>query len=102
VVCEAAVRAMAELAAHGTRIDLVFSTLPISLADDRSFLAAAGALLTPTGALSQVQHSWARLLPWARTAERALAEAFEEVTVSGIVWRNMPPATVTLARRPRA
>lgn len=101
VVCDGAVDAMAELAARGTTVDLVFSTLPISLAEDRSFLVAAGRLLTPGGALSQVQHSWTRVLPWARAAERALAEAFEEVVVSRTVWRNAPPATVTIARRPR-
>ena len=66
----------------------------------RSFLAAAATLLTPTGALSQVQHTWARSLPSAREAERALAEAFDEVVVSGTIWRNLPPATVTVARRP--
>ncbi|WP_018333759.1 class I SAM-dependent methyltransferase [Actinomycetospora chiangmaiensis] len=101
VMCDEAVSAMAELAASGTSVDLVFSTLPISLAEDRSFLVAAGALLTPTGALSQVQHSWTRPLPWAKAAERALGDAFEEVVVSRTIWRNVPPATVTIARRPR-
>ncbi len=101
VICDEAVDALADLAARGTRVDLVFSTLPLSLAEDCAFLAAAGALLTPTGALTQVQHSWARVLPWARAAERALHEAFEEVVVSRTVWRNAPPATVTIARRPR-
>jgi phosphatidylethanolamine/phosphatidyl-N-methylethanolamine N-methyltransferase len=101
VVCDEAVDAMADLAARGTTVDLVFSTLPISLAEDRSFLVAAGRLLTPGGALSQVQHSWTRVLPWAKAAERALAEAFEEVVVSRTIWRNAPPATVTTARRPR-
>ncbi|HEY2191002.1 MAG TPA: methyltransferase domain-containing protein [Actinomycetospora sp.] len=101
VICDEAVDALADLDARGTRVDLVFSTLPLSLAEDRGFLTAAGALLAPGGALSQVQHSWARLLPWAREAEQALHEAFEEVVVSRTVWRNAPPATVTIARRPR-
>jgi phosphatidylethanolamine/phosphatidyl-N-methylethanolamine N-methyltransferase len=102
VVCDDAVSAMADLAERGTTVDLVFSTLPISLAEDRSFLVAAGKLLAPTGALSQVQHSWTRVLPWAKAAERALADAFEEVVVSSTIWRNAPPATITIARRPRA
>ncbi|MFC5062894.1 class I SAM-dependent methyltransferase [Actinomycetospora atypica] len=101
VVCDEAVDAMADLAARGVTVDLVFSTLPISLAEDRSFLVAAGRLLSPGGALSQVQHSWTRVLPWAKAAERALAEAFEEVVVSRTIWRNAPPATITIARRPR-
>ena len=101
VVCDEAVDVMADLAARGTTVDLVFSTLPISLVDDRSFLVAAGRLLTAGGALSQVQHSWTRVLPWAKAAERALAEAFEDVVVSPTIWRNAPPATVTIARRPR-
>ncbi len=101
VVCAEAVVALADLATRETRVDLVFSTLPLSLAEDRGFVAAAAALLTPGGALTQVQHSWARLLPWARAAEQALHEVFEEVVVSRTVWRNAPPATVTIARRPR-
>ena len=101
VVCADATDTLADLAERGTRADLVFSTLPISLAEDHAFLVAAGALLTPTGALSQVQHSWARLLPWARAAGRALEAAFEEVVVSRTIWRNAPPATVTIARRAR-
>lgn len=101
VVCADAGKALAGLAEHDVALDLVFSTLPLSFAEDRSFLSAAGALLSPTGAFSQVQHSWTRPLPWAKEAERALRAAFEEVVVSRTVWRNAPPATITIARRPR-
>lgn len=101
VICDEVIDALADLDARGVQVDLVFSTLPLSLTEDCGFLGAAGALLAPTGALTQVQHSWARLLPRARAAEAALHEAFEEVVVSRTVWRNAPPATVTIARRPR-
>ncbi len=103
VLCEDAHDTVRRLAAEGVRIDLVFCALPWSLTapPETTIFASLAPLLTPTGAVSQVQHSWVRPLSVARRVRRNLATYFEEVTASRTVWRNVPPAVVYIARRPR-
>lgn len=53
------------------------------------------------GALTQLGYAVTR---WAPPARRQLAELhgrFEEVSTSRTVWRNLPPAVIHVARRPR-
>lgn len=103
VICRDAREVVRRLSADGVRVDLVFSTLPISVTAPpaTTIFAELGALLSPTGAVTQIQHSWVRPLPIARQVRRNLETHFEEVLISRTVWHNPPPAVVYLARRPR-
>ena len=58
-------------------------------------------VLAPGGVFTQFGYTWTR---WAPPARRQLADLrahFAEVTTSRTVWRNLPPAIVNEARRPR-
>ncbi len=93
------------LAARGlTAADHVVSGLPWS-----AFAGPAGhdlvdtiaSALAPDGVYTQFTYAWTR---WAPPASRQLAQlraAFDEVVVTRTVWRNVPPASVYLSRRPR-
>lgn len=60
----------------------------------------AGAM-APDGAFTQFAYTWTRWAPPARRQHADLKATFEETVVSRTVWRNLPPAVVYLARRPR-
>jgi phosphatidylethanolamine/phosphatidyl-N-methylethanolamine N-methyltransferase len=101
VVCADADTLPAVLAERGiTGVDAVVSGLPwIAYAHDLH-AAIAGALV-PHGVFTQFAYSWTR---WAPPARRQLADLrthFADVTTSRIVWRNLPPAVVHRAGRPR-
>lgn len=57
--------------------------------------------MTSTAAFTQIAYAATRWAPPARQELADLRAAFQEVTLSRTVWRNLPPALVYLARRPR-
>ncbi|MGH3978968.1 MAG: hypothetical protein ACRDRZ_08210 [Pseudonocardiaceae bacterium] len=61
----------------------------------------AGRFDGPRGALTQLGYAATRWAPPARRQLGELRSSFEEVTITRTVWRNLPPAVVYLARRPR-
>ena len=53
------------------------------------------------GAYTQAAYAVTRWASPARRQLRQLQASFEEVVVSKTIWRNVPPARVYIARRPR-
>jgi phosphatidylethanolamine/phosphatidyl-N-methylethanolamine N-methyltransferase len=85
--------------------DAVISGLPwvaYSLGPDgRGLHDVIAQALAPTGVFTQFAYTWTR---WAPPARRQLADLrahFAEVTITPTIWRNLPPAVVYQARRPR-
>lgn len=86
------------------RADTIVSGLPWAAfpADlQRSLLDAVTASLSPTGAFVTFAYLHALTLRPARRFRCRLGETFEEVVTSQTVWRNVPPALIYFARRPR-
>ena len=101
-VAHADARSLAQvLAERGIdRVDAVVSGLPW-IAHSPELHAAIAATLAPDGVFTQFAYTWTR---WARPARRQLSDLrfhFADVTTSRTVWRNLPPAAVHRARRPR-
>ncbi|MFR9801586.1 class I SAM-dependent methyltransferase [Pseudonocardia sp. RS010] len=86
-----------------TRADAVVTSLPWTLLPQRrrdALLDAVAASLAPEGLATAVVTRTA--LPGrVRDLRRAFEARFGEVTVLPTVWRNLPPAAVLVARRPR-
>jgi phosphatidylethanolamine/phosphatidyl-N-methylethanolamine N-methyltransferase len=102
VVCGAAAELPAILAARGiTAVDLVVSGLPWS-AFSEPIVGEVARALSPAGAFTQFSYAWTRWAPPARTRHAQLRAAFDEVLVTRTIWRNLPPAFVYVARRPRS
>ncbi|GII78853.1 hypothetical protein Sru01_38350 [Sphaerisporangium rufum] len=105
VVVGDAARLPALLADQGLgRAEVVVSGLPWAAfsgaLQDRLLGAIAGALAAD-GAFTTFAYVHARALPAAIAFRHRLGECFEEVVPGRTVWRNMPPAFVYHARRPR-
>jgi phosphatidylethanolamine/phosphatidyl-N-methylethanolamine N-methyltransferase len=84
--------------------DAVVSGLPwAAFPEDlqRGLLGAVTSTLSPAGAFTTFSYIHAVPLNSARRFRALLAERFEEVVRGRTVWRNMPPAFVFHARRPR-
>ncbi len=93
------------LAERGLRADVVLSGLPwaaFRTTGPTSLVHRIAAATAPGGAFSQLGYAATRWAAPARAQQEDLRSAFEEVTTSRTVWRNVPPAVVHLARRPRA
>ncbi|MGH3788361.1 MAG: class I SAM-dependent methyltransferase [Pseudonocardiaceae bacterium] len=106
VVCgeaEDAPKFLAERGAHSA--DVIISTLPWApfalSAVQRPLLAILAESLAGGGAYTQAAYSWTRWAPAARRQMQQLRANFEEVVISETIWRNVPPARVYIARRPR-
>lgn len=85
------------------RADAVVTSLPWTLLPHRrrdALLDAIATALTPEGMATAVLTRTA-LPNRARELRRAFEARFAEVTMTPTVWRNLPPAAVLLARRPR-
>ncbi|WP_327045731.1 methyltransferase domain-containing protein [Microbispora sp. NBC_01189] len=85
--------------------DVIVSGLPwaaFSAGHQATLLRAAVGALAPGGAFTTFSYVHARALPAALRFRRALTASFEEVVAGRTVWRNLPPAFVYHARRPRA
>lgn len=85
--------------------DVIISTLPWApfapSATPRPLLAILVDSLVGGGAYTQAAYAWTRWAPPARRQLRQLRASFEEVVISETIWRNVPPARVYIARRPR-
>ncbi len=105
-VAEADAEALPEIVASRalTAADVVVSSLPWASfgagTQDRLSRAVLG-VLTPDSVFTTFAYAHAQYLPSARRFRALLAERFEEVVTSRTVWRNLPPAHVLHARRPR-
>lgn len=83
--------------------DVVLSGLPWAAWPDtppRLTDVLAGAM-RPDGALTQFGYAWTRWAPPAHRLRQRLTEAFEDVVTGPVIVRNVPPAFVHTARRPR-
>ncbi|MFI7042222.1 class I SAM-dependent methyltransferase [Microbispora rosea] len=105
LVVDNAARLPELLAARGvTAADVIVSGLPWAAfppAHQADLLRAVVASLAPGGAFTTFSYIHARALPAALRFRRRMGEAFEEVVAGRTVWRNLPPAFVYHARRPR-
>jgi phospholipid N-methyltransferase len=103
VVCEDAVRLPDLLAELGVGpVDVVVSGLPwVAYAGHPPLIESVAAVLAPTGVYTQFAYNWTRWAPPARRLLEGLRTQFEEVVTSMTVWRNLPPAVVYVARRPK-
>ncbi|GII58049.1 methyltransferase [Planotetraspora thailandica] len=84
--------------------DVIVSGLPWAAFSDShqsTLLRAVVDALSPGGAFTTFSYMHARVLPPALRFRSALSSAFEEVVPGRTVWRNIPPAFVYHARRPR-
>ena len=84
--------------------DVVISSLPWTMFDPPTqdlLLKAVLDVLAPHSAFSTFAYAHAAPLPGARRFRELAGRHFEEVIASRTVWRNLPPAFVLHARRPR-
>ncbi|MDT0309473.1 SAM-dependent methyltransferase [Streptomyces sp. DSM 44917] len=83
--------------------DLIVSGLPwtVYFGGERPLVTTVASCLAPHGAFTQFTYAWTAWTPPARRQRAQLRAAFEEVVLGRTVWRNMPPAFVYVARRPR-
>lgn len=92
------------MAERGLSADVVVSGLPwvaFRPVEGVRLLPLVAGSLSPDGVFTQFAYRWTRWAPPAREHLRDLRTTFEEVVLSRTVWRNLPPALVYLARRPR-
>ncbi|MGJ6967407.1 class I SAM-dependent methyltransferase [Streptosporangium sp. G11] len=92
------------MAERGLSADVVVSGLPwVAFRPVRGvrLLPLVAGSLSADGVFTQFAYRWTRWAPPAREHLRDLRTTFEEVLLSRTVWRNLPPALVYLARRPR-
>jgi phosphatidylethanolamine/phosphatidyl-N-methylethanolamine N-methyltransferase len=85
-------------------VDTVVCGLPwVILPEETQTVAlqAVADLLAPDGCFATFTYTHAVPLPGARRFRRLLDAHFEEVVTTRIVWANVPPAHVLLARGPR-
>lgn len=91
------------LAEHGiTEVDLVASLLPWAAYRDAPIAATVAAALAPDGVFAQVTFTVTQWLAPARRQLRDARALFTEVHRGPLVWRNLPPARVRIARGARA
>lgn len=84
--------------------DVIVSGLPwAAFAGDEppALLERLAGCLPDDGVLTQLGYAATRWAPPARRQLAALHRNFEEVTTSRTIWRNLPPAVIHIARRPR-
>lgn len=87
-----------------TRADVVISGLPwasFSHPVQQEILSAVSGVLAPDGAFTTFGYVHALRLASALRFRQLLHRTFEEVVPGRTVWRNLPPALVYHARRPR-
>jgi phospholipid N-methyltransferase len=84
--------------------DVIISGLPwaaFGAGTQDALLNGVLSALKPGGAFTMFAYVHARRLPPAVRIRKALLRSFEEVVLGRTVWRNLPPAFVYHARRPR-
>jgi phospholipid N-methyltransferase len=88
---------------HG-QVDAIVSGLPWAMFSEElqnSLLEAVTASLAPNGRFTTFAYLHALWTPPARRFRERLRANFEDVMVGRTVWRNLPPALVYFASRPR-
>ncbi|MBW0101114.1 class I SAM-dependent methyltransferase [Pseudonocardia sp. KRD291] len=88
-----------------TRVDLVVSGLPWAVfpgPKQDAILDSVVAAMPPDGRFATFAYSHATVLPPAVRFRRRLEERFESVGSGATEWRNLPPARILHAARPRA
>ncbi len=104
VICADAAELPAILFDRVLVADVVVSGLPWTAfagAGSPTLLDRLAGCLGGNGALTQLGYAATRWAPPARRQLDELHRSFEEVTTSRTVWRNLPPAVIHVARRPR-
>jgi len=84
--------------------DRVLSSVPWSLLPPRAMEREIDGIveaLAPGGRFVTLVYAHAQALPTTRRLEAALRERFSCLTMSGVVWRNVPPGRWLVAERPR-
>jgi phospholipid N-methyltransferase len=87
-----------------TSVDAVVCGLPWALFDDTTqttLLGEISRVIGDHGAFTTFAYLHGMTLGAARRFRRRLRDTFDEVVVSGTVWRNLPPAFVYVCRRPK-
>ncbi|RSN42528.1 class I SAM-dependent methyltransferase [Actinomadura sp. WAC 06369] len=85
------------------RADAVVSSLPWAVLPDerqRATMRAVRDALSDGGCFTTYAYVHALRVPAARRLAALLADTFADVSVSPVVWANVPPAVVYRARRP--
>ncbi|GIH24155.1 methyltransferase [Acrocarpospora phusangensis] len=91
-------------ARHAGQADVIISGLPwaaFGAGTQRALLDGVLTAMKPEAAFTMFAYVHARRLPPAVRIRKALVDNFEEVVLGRTVWRNLPPAFVYHARRPR-
>jgi phospholipid N-methyltransferase len=86
------------------RVDAIVSGLPWAMFSEElqdSLLEAVVGSLAPDGGFTTFAYLHALWTPPARRFRERLRTRFDELVVGRAVWRNLPPALVYFARRPR-
>lgn len=95
----------AVLAARGiSEVAAVVSGLPWSLFNpmiQERILRQVAEAIGAEGVFTTFAYAHATPMPSARNFRRALEQTFDEVHLSGVVWRNIPPAFSYVCRRPK-
>ena len=89
--------------AGASQVDAVVCSLPWSLFSaelQHQILAQVCQALAPGAAFSTFAYRHAMPLAGARRFRALLADYFDEVMITRTVWRNLPPASVYVCRRP--
>lgn len=89
---------------RGLTADVVISALPwaaFRACGPDTLHSRLSGVMAGTAAFTQIAYTATRWAPPARQELADLRAEFQEVTLSRTVWRNLPPALVYLARRPR-
>lgn len=92
------------LAERGVLADVIISGLPWAAhapVEGGSLVRSLSPSLAEGGVFTQFGYAWSRWAPPARRQLRDFETEFEETATSRTVWRNVPPAVVHTARRPR-
>ena len=103
VVQDSAAKLPTILETHGLgKADRVVSSLPWAIWSDplqESILNGVSQGMTPHGRMVTFTYVHGRWLPGAKRFFRKLESRFSHVTVSPIVWKNIPPAVVYICDR---
>ncbi|WP_460962049.1 class I SAM-dependent methyltransferase [Parasphingorhabdus pacifica] len=89
---------------RGVLADVIVSGLPWAAytpVEGGSVIRSLGRALSEDGIFAQFGYAWSRWAPPARRQLRDFEAEFEETATSRTIWRNVPPAVVHTARRPR-
>ncbi|MEV0488815.1 class I SAM-dependent methyltransferase [Streptomyces atratus] len=84
--------------------DVVVSSLPWSAfagPHGHTLVPKIASVLSESGVYTQFAYTFARWAPPSRHRHAQLRQSFEEVVAGRTVYRNLPPALVYSARRPR-